>query len=623
VNVHHWWLQSLGPFLASCAVLVALRCGLLPRIRKLWFQLMTVLLRDERPRMRPYRQSFLSAAEAPMEFLCLIRIACHAATFIAMPLLSAHAAKTVAHYSEVVLSLSSKVCLGCILYGVVNVKITRSSRGIAEKSDILGAETSRQESQVLAVGQTARALVVLGTFLSCLPVFKVDLGTVLSFCGMGGLAISLLSKGVIVNIIGSLTIYLTQPFTLGDWIQTVDGEVDGWVQSMGPYHTVVMRWDRRPLYIPNSRFMQVQIINASRMTNRRILMDIPLRLADLDKVDAVLDDIRDLIENHKAVDREQHRLVRLRQIGPYAAMIWVSCYTQRINLHDFVAMREDVVLSIRNIMFKNGTTFATTLEREMLRVDSTGAFLSAPYDSAGSPPLATGEDEVFRKPQPLEATQKALLATELQRLKQMQETLWSRERDLKDSEEIFSREEQRLKASQTKILVQRDSLEEQTAQLEERLEELSDEEEDVRGREEEIEKIMGRLQAQEGKLDTLMHEVRTKSTAEQGELKQRMDEELQQRQQELEEADRDIQRHKEMLLAKKKIIEKQRDFLKEQMAEMDEQDEGSEAGADEKGEEAGEGGDSQGRQGEEAEDEEAELDQAARYQKIAESLGGE
>ncbi|CAE8613522.1 unnamed protein product, partial [Polarella glacialis] len=93
------------------------------------------------------------------------------------------------------------------------------------------------------------------TVLTCLPVFHVDIGMVLSFCGAGGLAISLLSKGVAVNLIGSLTLYLTQPFTLGDWIQIEDGSLDGWVQSMGPYHTVVMRWDRRPVYIPNSRFV--------------------------------------------------------------------------------------------------------------------------------------------------------------------------------------------------------------------------------------------------------------------------------------------------------------------------------------------------------------------------------
>lgn len=307
------------------------------------------------------------------------------------------------------------------------------------KSDILGAETSRQESQVLALGQIGRVLVVIGTLLACLPVFNVDLATVVSFCGIGGLAISLLSKGICENLMSSLTIYLTQPFTLGDWIQSDDGEVDGWVQSMGLYHTVVMRWDQRPLYIPNSRLTQVQIINASRMTNRRILMNVRVRIGDLDRIDAILKDIGDLIENHKEIDPEMHRLVRLEEIKAHAAMIWVSCYTKGINLQQWTDVREDVILSIRNIMFKHGTTFATTLERETRRINSGGALLGDSLYDVGSasivgtsaglsdPRLAGGDAEVFRK----------LMANELQRLSQMRETLRVRERDLKDTEGIL------------------------------------------------------------------------------------------------------------------------------------------------------------------------------------------
>lgn len=229
--------------------------------------------------VRPSHQSYLSAAEFPIEAICCISIVCHVAASMAKPLLPMAAAMTVALYSHHVLSLAHNVCVGSILYGVVNLQIARSSHGITSNSDILGAETFRHESQVLALGQVGRVLVVVGTLFVCLPVFNVDIAAVVSICSLGGLAISLLAEGICVNFIGSLMIYLTQPFVLGDWIQTEDGEVDGCVQSIGVYHTVVVRGDQRPFYIPNSRFMQIEIINASRMTNRRILMDLPVRIA--------------------------------------------------------------------------------------------------------------------------------------------------------------------------------------------------------------------------------------------------------------------------------------------------------------------------------------------------------
>lgn len=595
-----------------------------------------MLLKEKPKGASSYDQSFLSAAAFPLEVLCLICIVCQA-TSLAMPFLSPDAANRVGHCTQQVLSLSQKICVGSILYGVVNVKIARSSRGIAKKSDILGAETSRQESQVLAVGQTARVLVGLGTVFSCLTVFNINLGTVASFCGLGGLAISLLSKGVIVNLIGSLTLFLTQPFTLGDWIQTVDGEVDGWVQTMGPYHTVVMRWDRRPLYIPNSRFMQVQIINASRMTNRRIKMDIPVRIADLDKIDGILDGIKDLIENHKKIDPEMHRLVRMRAIEEHAALIWVSCYTKSINLQEYVAVREDIILSIRNIMYKNGTTFATTLERELRRVNSSGALLGDSIYDGGSaslqsnnarrtaPDLAGMDVEVFKQPQQMDATQKALLVTELQRLKQLQGTLWARERDLKDAEGILDQENQRLQESRMEITSQQRLIETDEERLQSALISLSGKEDDLVNEEESLEAGAAELQAREDALDQLLRELRSQSLTEtqvreavsQGE-----------REEILVEADRVIELHQGMLSKEKKVISQEREILKKEKAEIEElvasqAQQSADVSAERAKEEAGEdGGPQQDKDGKQ-DGAGAALAEATRIQKTAESLGGE
>mmetsp|Transcript_10497 Transcript_10497/g.16938 ORF Transcript_10497/g.16938 Transcript_10497/m.16938 type:complete len:105 (-) Transcript_10497:27-341(-) len=96
-------------------------------------------------------------------------------------------------------------------------------------------------------------------------------------------------------------VYLTQPFAQGDWVQSTDGTIDGWIQNIGIYYTVVMRWDKRPLYIPNAKLSTLEIINASRMTNRRILLDIPLKIRDSDKYPFILDEIRELIQNDEVV----------------------------------------------------------------------------------------------------------------------------------------------------------------------------------------------------------------------------------------------------------------------------------------------------------------------------------
>ena len=46
----------------------------------------------------------------------------------------------------------------------------------------------------------------------------------------------------------------------------------------------VIQWDKRPLYVPNFRIVQMLVQNNSRMTNRRVRFDFKLRLQDIPKV---------------------------------------------------------------------------------------------------------------------------------------------------------------------------------------------------------------------------------------------------------------------------------------------------------------------------------------------------
>lgn len=600
-ELRDWWLQSLGPLLVSLVSLIALRCGLLEKLHKHIVPWLTMLLQESTD-LKPFKQSYISAAQSPLETFWMISFACNLLSVIVVPILPGKVQPLVSSYTSLISSLAGKLCLGWFFYLLVNVKIARSSRGIAKKGDIMGAETSRQESQVAAVGQTARVLVLLVTFLSCLPQFQIDIGTILSFCGLGGLAISLLSKGVLVNQIGCLTIYLTQPFTLGDWIQTIDGEVDGWVQSITLYHTVVMRWDRRPLYIPNSKLMQVQIVNCSRMTNRRILFDIPVRVLDLDKVGPVLEDIRDLINSHKGLDQEQHRLVRLRQIGGYCAMIWVSCYSRSIALAEYCMLREDILLSIKNIMFKNGTSIASSLER--ISVDS-GTKEVAPESSLLGP-------ELQRAP-PLELSQKAQLATELQRLKQQQETLWERERDLKDTESSMERELRQIEVDRARLEQRQRLAQTQESQLRDKVTSALHQDNVLKSEEEELEVAMEKVKVQEEALLHLWKEVQSdhEPPDQPTEEDLRRVKELQQ-QQALEErtaqAESFVELQQQLILQERKVVEQKQMALRAQGAQTPPptQTEVTE-GVPEK----------------ESVTEQEAREEAARYRQIAESLGGE
>ena len=109
---------------------------------------------------------------------------------------------------------------------------------------------------------------------------------------VGGIAVGFAARDLLANLFGGLTIYLDRPFSVGDWIRSPDRQIEGVVERIGWRSTVVRRFDKRPLYVPNSVFSTVVVENPSRMTNRRIYETIGLRYDDARVVGAITDAVR-------------------------------------------------------------------------------------------------------------------------------------------------------------------------------------------------------------------------------------------------------------------------------------------------------------------------------------------
>ena len=65
------------------------------------------------------------------------------------------------------------------------------------------------------------------------------------------LAVSLAVQDVLSNVAGGLVLLFSKPFTLGDYIESADGE--GTVYSIGLTHTVLDTYGGQRVMLPNSR----------------------------------------------------------------------------------------------------------------------------------------------------------------------------------------------------------------------------------------------------------------------------------------------------------------------------------------------------------------------------------
>jgi len=264
-------------------------------------------------------------------------------------------------------TIITQTCCAFYAHRIIGWWRDQRSRGRATVTDVLGSQSSMKEAQINAL-KTFLQVVVWSLYLcSVLWAGGIELGRVLLFPSITAVVIGWVGREVVANIISGLILHLTQPFAQGDWVTLEDGSIDGWVQDISTFYTRVIQWDKRPVYVPNSKLMAMNVQNNSRMTHRRVLFDLPLRLSDIPKIPKIVADIQDMIQNHEDIDNVQHRLVRWRSVGDWSANIWVSCYTQPtvegIRLNTFTAVQQSVLERCSAIIYKHNADFASATDR--------------------------------------------------------------------------------------------------------------------------------------------------------------------------------------------------------------------------------------------------------------------
>ncbi|CAK0908555.1 unnamed protein product [Prorocentrum cordatum] len=325
------------------------------------------LLAASAPPRVSYRYSYFQAFELPGQLWGC----CVVAVQILQWLLVRRASTK--KLGELVVRMTSRakwlVTITCMLLcslALVSRWKERRSRGKAIESDILGSQSSQREARLTAVTIALQALSWIVWLLWVMALLGIDTSRVLLVPSVGAIFLGFLGRDILSNVLSGLVIYLTQPFAQGDWITLEDGQ-DGWVHEIGIFYTKVVQWDKRPLYVPNIRLIHMLVQNNSRMSHRRIRFDINVRLKDIPKVPAIVNDLQGMLEEHNDLDTIQHRLVRWRQVGDYYATVWLSCYTRSteegIRLKHFIAVEQSVLERTAAILYKHGADFATSLER--------------------------------------------------------------------------------------------------------------------------------------------------------------------------------------------------------------------------------------------------------------------
>lgn len=214
------------------------------------------------------------------------------------------------------------------------------------------------QTTAAAIGKLLRASVIITVVLIALQSMGISIAGVLAFGGIGGIAIGFAARDLLANLFGALMIFLDRPFSVGDWVRSPDREIEGTVEEIGWRLTLIRTFDQRPLYVPNGVFANLAIENPGRMRNRRIFETIGIRYEDLGQLKTVIDDVRDMLERHPAIDTSQTLMVNFVSFGASSLDFFIYTFTKTIVWTEFHTIKEEILFEIAAIIEGHGAEVA-------------------------------------------------------------------------------------------------------------------------------------------------------------------------------------------------------------------------------------------------------------------------
>jgi small conductance mechanosensitive channel len=140
------------------------------------------------------------------------------------------------------------------------------------------------------VSNLANIILKILLIVSVASMVGIETTSFVAAIGAAGLAIGLALQGSLANFAGGVLILLFRPFRIGDWIEAQG--VQGTVDNIQIFHTVLRTGDNRTVIIPNGNLSNGIITNTNRQPTRKIMFDVGVNYeADLKKALEVLLDM--------------------------------------------------------------------------------------------------------------------------------------------------------------------------------------------------------------------------------------------------------------------------------------------------------------------------------------------
>ena len=202
----------------------------------------------------------------------------------------------------------------------------------------------------------AGGVIYLIALIAIAQTWSIDLTTVFTGLGIGGLAISFAAQDTLKNLIGFIVIVSDKPFVLEEYIVTPTAQ--GTVEEIGLRSVKVRCLDQSLVVVPNSTIANEPVTNWSRLEKRWFNFVVALPFATTAaQIETFTGEVREMLKGRQHVEPESV-LTLFTEYDSSALNVLIRCYVTLPNWTDANTERMAVNLEINRIIDRLGLRLA-------------------------------------------------------------------------------------------------------------------------------------------------------------------------------------------------------------------------------------------------------------------------
>lgn len=197
-------------------------------------------------------------------------------------------------------------------------------------------------------------VLIFSCFLFLGIVFDMNVASIITGLGIGGLAVALAAKESLENLLASFTIFLDKPFVVGDTVKI--GNVVGTVERVGFRSTRIRTLEKSLVSLPNKKMVDEVLDNLTNRNMRRVKFNIGLHLENKKaNIDKFVNEIKQYIQSHELTGTDYY--IYFQGFDEMNYSVYVRFFINTSDEKQYTEIREDVNMKILELAEANDIKF--------------------------------------------------------------------------------------------------------------------------------------------------------------------------------------------------------------------------------------------------------------------------